>query len=420
MRIRLGMAGAVCVVVGLLLASSAISAAPAAKPRPAGSGIRTTVGKAAGGPIAEAAGGINGGSGDFTGHVTNLTAWTLTLVQRSQSPYGNWSSLPATVDPTKGFDYTAPAWENQSNFTGHVYFFNNWFTYRADTPRGTEYLTIWITGCWSDGLHNCGAFTQNTMAVNVYDNTAPPYKNSLPPSTPVTQNPAIGWQQSSDWGSDVVFQIQGHYTLDASTASVQQLGDVLNLMCAGSTGTSCTFTATGPMTFKLADPATAYTPYVNMDCSAPPSDQPPPAGKPPDDSQDWREITVTESREAALRTGLSVEAGVDTNVLNAVDVEVLAKFGVEREWSDTTEITKGVKIFVPRDWIGGVWTAPLVGSITGTLNVSTPLASYSLTNFTETKPGVSPDNKTPPYDVITDTRPLTVSEWQQEKQKVCP
>ncbi|MBV8946483.1 MAG: hypothetical protein JOZ95_13750, partial [Solirubrobacterales bacterium] len=44
---------------------------------------------------------------------------------------------------------------------------------------------------------------------------------------------------------------------------------------------------------------------------------------------------------------------------------------------------------------------------------------YTITNFTESKDGVSPDDKTPPYDVLTYTRPLTMDEWQTEKQRYC-
>jgi hypothetical protein len=421
MRVRLevlGVAAAVSLVVGLLLVSPALAAARAASLRPSKSNLTATHSAAAGGPVATAAGGINADNGDFSGHVTNLTPYTWTLAQQSSQPHGgDWDTLPGTVKPTDNFDYKLHVWSNQSDFFGKAYFFNSWVTYRADTPKGTEYLTIWVHGCWSNGLKNCGAFTQNTMAVDVSDTTAPPYKDMLPP-TPSTNHPAITWQQSSDWGSDVLFQVQGNYTLDASTGAQQQLAGVLNVMCAGSADTSCTFTATGPLTFKLDQP-TASTPYVNMDCSAPPTDQPPPSGQPPDGDADWREISVTESREASIAAGVDVAGGVDTNVLNAVDVEVLAKFGVEREWSDTTEITKAVKIFVPRNWIGGVWTAPVVGTVNGTLQVSTKYASYTITNFTETKEGVSPDDKTPPFDVITYTRPLTMDEWQQEKQKVC-
>ena len=421
MTVRLRVAGAaaaICIAVGLVLVSSAISAAPPAKPRPPKSSLKPPIGRAPAGPVAHATGGLDKVSGNFSGHITNLTPYTWTLVQQSRAPQqGDWYSPPATVRPTDAFDYTTHAWTGEYHtccFTD--WFFNNWLTYRTDTPRGTEYLTIWVNGCWTEGLANCGNFKKETMSVDVYDTTAPPYKNQLPPG-PYTSNPAIGWTQGSDWGSDVVFQPHGNFTLDASTAGAQVLVAVLKVMCAGATSTTCNFTATGPLKWKLGD-FTAYAPQDNVDCSTPPTGEPPPSG-PPGDAADYREFTIKESREASLGAGVKIGGGVDANVFNAVEVEVVLKFGVEHEWSNTTEIDKSVGILLPRNWLGGVWTAPIVGTVTGTLVVTTQTASYTITNFTESKDGVSPDDKTPPYDVLTYTRPLTMDEWQTEKQRYC-
>jgi hypothetical protein len=157
---------------------------------------------------------------------------------------------PATarnVRPTEGFDYQTHAWSGEYHtccFTD--WFFKSWVTYRADTPRGTEYLTIWVNGCWTEGLANCGAFTKSTLAVSLYNTSAPPYKNTMPP-TPDTNDPAIGWTQSSDFGSDVLFQVRGNYTIDHATKSPPGLDGVLNLLCAGAAGTTCAFNATGPL-----------------------------------------------------------------------------------------------------------------------------------------------------------------------------
>jgi hypothetical protein len=120
-----------------------------------------------------------------------------------------------------------------------------------------------------------------------------------------------------------------------------------------------------------------------------------------------------------LSVNASLSTGVEVDVFNAVEAGVSAEFGVEREWSDTTAITKTVRILLPRDWIGGVWIAPVVAKVSGTLQVSTNQASYTITNFQETKDGVSPNDTTAPYDVITYTRPLTMDEWTTEKRSVC-
>ncbi len=395
MRTRLGVAAAgiaVCTGLVLLLASSAISASRAGKLRPLKSAQKA--------PVAEAAGGIDGNNGNLSGHVVNLTPYTWSLVVQSQSPHGYWQgpALPATVQPTDGFDYQTHAQSGEHNFLLTDWHFNSWVTYRAATPKGTEYLTIWVTGCWSAGAANCGLFTQNTMAVSVYNTTAPPHFDALPP-TPNTNGPAIGWTQSSDYGSDVLFQVQGNYTLDASK-SPPQLASVLNLMCAGAVGTSCSFTPSGPPFYGIGD-LTSYG--VEPNCS-----QSPPRGEPLPSSS--VAVAIKQSRDASIKVGGSVSVGAQFNVFQIVEVEVSAKFGIEHEWSDTREYEKKVTIYVPAGWVGQVWSAPVQGKITGTLVLSTQLAKYTITNFTETKDGVSPDLRTPPVDIMTYARPMTQAE----------
>ncbi len=391
MKLRLGVAALGAVVsigIALLFLSSATSAAPAAKPRP---------GKP---PIAQATGDVDGNNGTLSGHVTNLTPYTWSLVAASQSPHGYWQgpALPATVDPTHGFDYQTHAQSGEHNFLLTGWQFNSWVTYRADTTKGTEYLTIWVTGCWSAGLANCGLFTQNTMAVNLYNTTAPPHFDALPP-TPNTNSPAIGWTQSSNWGSDVLFQVQGNYTIDASK-SPPGLDGVLNLLCAGADGTSCSFTASGPLVWSIGD-RTSYG--VEPNCS-----QNPPGGPPLPSSS--VSVAIKQSRKATIGVGGSVTAGADLTVLKVVEVEVTAKFGIEHEWSDTREYEKKVTIYVPAGWVGEVWSAPVQGTVTGTLKLSTRLANYTVINFTETKKGASPDLRTPPVDIMTYARPMTAAE----------
>ncbi|MBV8944776.1 MAG: hypothetical protein JOZ95_05100, partial [Solirubrobacterales bacterium] len=89
MTVRLRVAGAaaaICIAVGLVLVSSAISAAPPAKPRPPKSSLKPPIGDAPAGPVAHAAGGLDKVSGNFSGHITNLTPYTWTLVQQSRQP----------------------------------------------------------------------------------------------------------------------------------------------------------------------------------------------------------------------------------------------------------------------------------------------------------------------------------------------
>lgn len=428
MRRRWWAASAVAALcaAGLLLVSSATSAAPAARSRLPKSGQKA--------PVARAAGGLDKVDGIVSGHVTNLTPYTWSLVLKSEGPFGTWVGppLPATVRPTQGFDYQTRAYTGEYHVCCVTnWFFKSWVTYRADTPRGTEYLTIWVNGCWTEGLTNCGAFTKSTLTVSAYNTTAPyhttqaPFEDLAPPG-PATHDPAIGSTQSSDFRSDVLFQVQGNYALDAAK-SPPELPAVLNLMCAGATGTSCSFTPTGQLTWGIGD-LTFQGSADNLDCSAPPPKQSTAArlptsqepAAPRGDDSDWREVSITEGRETSLSLGESISLGAEGELFGVIKASVSVKYGIEREWADNTEIKKSVKIFLPSNYIGGVWTAPVVAKVTGTLVVKTNLASYTITNFAATKDGVSPDLKTPPFDVMTFTRPLTAAEYQTEHQRKCP
>lgn len=397
MRTRLVAAGAgVAVLIGvlLLLVSTAISAAPAAKARRLKSGSAP--------PVAEAAGGIDGDNGNLSGHVTNLTPYTWSLVVESKSPHSVWQGppLPATVNPTESFDYQVHAQSGDHNFLLTAWQFDGWVTYRADTPKGAEYLTLWVHGCWTAGLANCGLFTKYTLAMSVYNTTAPPHFEQLPP-TPNTRDPAIGWTQSADFGSDVLVQVQGKYTLDAAK-SPPELAPVLNLLCAGAAETSCSFTASGPPVWGIG-PLTSYG--IEPNCS-----QNPPGGEPLPSSS--MAVAIKQSRDASISVGGSVSVGAEFKLFMIVEVEVSAKFGIEHEWSDTREYEKKVTIYVPAGWVGQVWSAPVQGKVTGTLVLSTRLATFTVTNFTETKDAVSPDLRTPPVDIMTYARPMTQAEIQ--------
>ena len=198
-----------------------------------------------------------------------------------------------------------------------------------------------------------------------------------------------------------MFQIQGNYTLDAAK-SPPGLDGVLNLLCAGADGTSCSFTASGPLVWSIGN-LTSYG--IEPNCS-----QNPPGGPPLPSSS--VAVAIKQSRDASIGVGGRVTAGADLKVLNVVEVEVTTKFGIEHEWSDTREYDKKVTIYVPAGWVGQVWSAPVQGTVTGTLKLSTPLANYTVLNFTETKQGVSPDLRTPPVDIMTYARPMTAAEIQ--------
>ncbi len=437
MQVRLwaaGTAAAALIAVGLLLVSTATSAAPPSR------ASRTVVLA----PKTTLTAHLAGFSGDYAqGTIANLTPYTWTFVDdggigSDTHPQPRFSTFPASLKPGQDFVYSL-IWTNHPHLTTWGY--DGWFTYKADTLNHTEYLSVALFGEHCTGI--CSG-SETPLAVQAYNTTAAPrYQNGVISFGSNTPNPEIGWTSggaaavypnpsccfrpdlTADF--DYNFQVKGNYILDASKAP-QHVADLLNAMCADAAGTSCSFTATGPLTMGLGK--TIFQGAAdNVDCSQPPSKQlrplrvragaqPPPP--PSDQDPDWHEVSVTESRETALDVGGSLSVGASFKVLTLVDAEVSVKFGAETEWSDTTSITKSVKILLPPNYIGGVWSAPVVGTVTGTLVVSTNLAKYTITNYTATKDGMSPDLKVPPFDVMTYTRPLTAAEYQIEHQEKCP
>ena len=279
--------------------------------------------------------------------------------------------------------------------------------------------------------------------MNVYNsNTPPSYQDGVINFGSPAPKPEIGWtaggttdvfpkpccfQGSYTAAFDYTFQVQGNYTLDATNPPEQAFADLLNTLCNDAPGTTCTFTPAGDPTYKLGDKTSQGT-SDNLDCDHPPNqearvrlrrtrvnDAPPP----PADDSDWHEVSVTESRTTGISVGTEVKAGVKVNIEGIVEAEVAAKVGVESEWTDQTETTKTVRIYLPPDYLGGVWTAPIVGSVTGTLVVSEDQAKWTVVNFSATKPGVSPNLKQPPFEVMTTIRPLTLDEWKTEKAENC-
>jgi hypothetical protein len=82
----------------------------------------------------------------------------------------------------------------------------------------------------------------------------------------------------------------------------------------------------------------------------------------------------------------------------------------EHEWEEVKSLSRETKAFVPPRDIASVWVVPVVGKVTGTLVVSNGTATFTATNFSEVRSGVSKDALTPAFDVITKVRPMTASE----------
>ena len=62
---------------------------------------------------------------------------------------------------------------------------------------------------------------------------------------------------------------------------------------------------------------------------------------------------------------------------------------------------------------GTIWTAPVIGTVKGTLVVTTGPATFTVTNFCETRSGVTRDNLTPAYDDIMLVQPMSAADLAQ-------
>jgi hypothetical protein len=341
--------------------------------------------------------------GDVWGRVSNLTPYTWTLVKAQWcsinapgcSGVGTNVQPPATVQPGQDYVYAARLYNDLSNSLGTAWYFDVTIIYRAQTPTGPEDLTIRITGC-----HCTGFSGSSELVVQIY--------NSKPGGE-------IGWTQSDPVFSDVQFQIQGHFTIDASK-DPPALVNVINALCSGATGTTCSFTVTGPLTWGVGDPVLKATAENCTIQSGKRSTTRAGLGlseAPPDLDPNWHRFTVTQARTASISVGGSLTVSTEVSLFGIVGTAVSAKFGAEHEWSDTKELDKTTKIYLPTDYIGSVWVAPVEGKVIGTLVVANAIASYTITNFGQIKSGVSRDLLTPAFNVMTTSRPMTPTEFQQ-------
>jgi hypothetical protein len=359
--------------------------------------------------------GFNGD--DAEGRIANLTPYTWTLAEtgRNGSNVENWdkASIPATVKPGESFVYRLHPYGKYA--TTRQY--SGFFTYRADTLNHAEYLTLDLEGTHCTGI--CFARDGPGLVPKAFNATAAPRHNNVfqydfGPSTP---NPEIGWTSSGsanvfpnlDSDFDFTFQTRGTYTLDAAKAP-PQLSALINAMCAGGAGTKCSFTPIGSIHWGIGD-LDKQTSVKSCGAEPPEPSGSRQLGRPPAEDPDWHEVSVEAKRKRSVSIGGSLTGSAEVHLFGVIDSEVSAKIGIEHEWSDTKTFEKTTRIFVPQDWIAGVWVAPVVGKISGTLVVSTSLATYTITNFEEVATGVSRDLLTPAFNIITSSRQMTVQEY---------
>ena len=416
MSVRVAAAAAAvagCIAGGSVVVTSATGAASPAQ-RAAASGLSDAkqVKATRGGSLVH---GFNGD--DAEGRIANLTPYTWTLAEtgRNDSDVQTWdsASLPKTVKPGESFVYRLHPYGKYA--TTRQY--SGFFTYRADALNHAEYLTLNLEGTHCTGI--CFARDGPGLVPKAFNATAPPRHNNVfeydfGPSTP---NPEIGWTSSGrtnvfpnlDSDFDFTFQTRGTYTLDAAKAP-PQLSALINAMCAGGAGTKCSFAPIGTIHWGIGD-LDKQTSVKSCGAEPPAPAASRPLAKPPPESPDWHEVSVEAKRKRSVSIGGSLTGSAEVTLFGVIDSEVSAKVGIEHEWSDTKTFEKTTRVFVPQDWIAALWVAPVVGKISGTLVVSTSLASYTITNFEEVASGVSKDLLTPAFNIITYSRQMTAQEY---------
>ena len=408
-------AAAACLAVASVLVTSALGASTSG---PSGASAAGRPHQVNARPSRHLVGGFDN---DYaTGKIVNLTPYTWTLAGSGANDtnvqFWDTSSLPATVKPGQSFTYKLRP--QASYATTRVY--NGWFSYRADALNHAEYLTVDLEGshCWFICLSRDGP----PLVPTVYNATQAPHHPAgrfIYDFGPATANPEIGWTaqgyekvwpNTPDSAFDFTFQTRGTYTLDASKAP-PQLSALINAMCAGAKDTSCSFTKNGDIHWGIGDLDQQAT---VKSCGAKPPDalRTRARREPPADSPDWHAVSVEAKRTRSVSVGGSITASAELELFEVIDAEVSAKIGVEHEWSDTKTFEKTTRIDVPQDWVAGVWSAPVVGKVSGTLVVTTKLATYTITNFEETASGVSKDLTTPAFDIMTSSHEMTAKQYQ--------
>lgn len=376
------------------------------------------------------AGGVDKPSGYLSGALYNLTPYTWTKVAQASpatcyyyNPSSNQYSRtmtncwqpqqPAdTIAPGSSAGYTLAA--NLINISafgpgaGFESGYDGWVTYRVDVLGGApEYVTFTVSQAYDSGTYG-----SSDPTLDVWDTTAPPPAGydpggnpNAPPSTQ-TASPQITYSHNNPQLYDQTFQIAGNYTVDASTDLGAPFVAVLNTLCDGAANTSCSFTQTAPIAWDIGDPG---SPYGATHCKAGGGGEP-----------DYTVVEYKNTQSASLSVGGGVTVAAEFKLFGVVGNEVSVSVEAEQEWEASASVTKESKVFIPANAIAYLWVVPVVGKVTGTLVVSNATSKFTATNFTETRSGVTKDNLTPAFNVITKVRPMTAAEIKEHCSSSIP
>ena len=356
------------------------------------------------------AGGVDGSTGILTAAAYNATPYTWTLVDhKSFDSNGNYSSdlqrVPAaTISPGGASLFGMYSNYSLSCFGTWKYGYDAYFTYRVDVVGGPpEYVTVGISQLEVSFPTGCGLGGQHARA-DVYITTAPPppgwHPAQLTPPSASPANQQLTYTHNVPQLFDQTIGIVGNYTVDASSNLGKPFVDLLNTLCSGTTNTSCSFTQQGPLTWGTGDPG---SPYASTHCGSA-------------KVNNTFSVSYTASQSASLTVAGGITATAEFTLFDVVSNSISVSVEASHQWTETASITRQSSVDIPPNDIAHLWVAPVVGKVTGTLVVSNGAATFTATNFSETRSGVTKDALTPAYDVITKVRPMTAAELQEH----CP
>ena len=360
----------------------------------------------------------------FSAGVYNLTPYPWTLVTQNAPPQNGrcgqgtcWYAPPAqTIAPGTEMIYRLNA--NLIKSCGVdppvpcEWGYDGYMVYKVDVFGGPpEYVTIAVSQCQCGGI-----FNQSFPALRQFNTSVPPPASYDPggnPDTPpasLTENPQVKFEEGVPQAYDLTYTVAGDYTVDASTNQGASFADLLNSACGVGT-TACSFTQTDPLRWGIG---TAVKKVSAENCTVPGAANPPDAvgGEPPPPlDPNWAELEYEEAQSATLSVGGSVAAGAEFKLFDTISTKITLKLEAEHEWQEVKSLTRTTRVYIPSNNIASIWVAPVVGKVAGTLVVTSGSAKFTITNFSETRSGVSKNDLTPAFNVITRVRPLTASEY---------
>lgn len=378
------------------------------------------------------AGGVDTGDGSLDGAIYNATPYTWTLVSQhapatcvTTNDGSCYLNPPAaTVAPGGGF-----LWKIAPNVYTEYFFswkigYDAYFTYKTTPASGPpEYLTVALSQCYCTGVYGSGQ-----PAHQAYITSSPPSADFDPGTGAGSAGAAIGNPEvqaavATPYAYDTTLSLIGDHTFDASTAQGQAFGDLLNQLCSGGSGTTCSFEQNGPTVYGAGTTTNTGLGYT---CTQP-------AGGGGGSGSDTGYVAVgyTAGESATLTVGGSITVGTKFNLFDTISGSISVTAQAQHQWTESKTLTRTAYVYIPDYSIGKIFVAPTVGKVTGTLTATTASSKYTITNFSETREGVSnggdttkaadPTNPTDPnglpqFEVLTNTYPMTPA----EKAQFCP